>query len=176
MQFKASQLLSDSNQPSTTHSYVTPDCQEILDQLTLLIGFSIGLNLLLSIGIIGLNLYLIYHFVWKQTVKSNIVAAGVSFSQAIQSAEFARIPPIAIQSAEFARIPPIGIAVIAEMGGLSLNDVVSAYDKDSMERRAIVYSIMGRTAIAKKFVDQYRSIFMSKGYEGEETVLATTAK
>uniref|UniRef100_A0AC35F4T3 Uncharacterized protein n=1 Tax=Panagrolaimus sp. PS1159 TaxID=55785 RepID=A0AC35F4T3_9BILA len=163
MQFKASQLLSDSNQPSTTHSYVTPDCQEILDQLTLLIGFSIGLNLLLSIGIIGLNLYLIYHFVWKQTVKSNIVAAGVSFSQAIQSAEFARIPPI-------------GIAVIAEMGGLSLNDVVSAYDKDSMERRAIVYSIMGRTAIAKKFVDQYRSIFMSKGYEGEETVLATTAK
>uniref|UniRef100_A0A914Z2R8 Uncharacterized protein n=1 Tax=Panagrolaimus superbus TaxID=310955 RepID=A0A914Z2R8_9BILA len=136
-------------------------CNKTLAEMDLLIGFSIGLNLFLSIGIIGLNCFLIYHFVWKQTVQTHIDAAGVSFSQAIRASEFARIPPI-------------GIAVIAEMGGIPLDEVVSAYDKDSMERRAIVYSIMGRTAIAKKFVDQYRSIFMSKGYEGEETVLTTT--
>lgn len=104
-----------------------------------MIAFCICSNLILSLGIIGLNLYLAYHLVYKQTVSAEIQAAGRHFSSAIRSVEFARIPVV-------------GMAVIAEMGGIPLAEVIRAYEKDSMERRAIVYSIMVslRKVILKK--------------------------
>lgn len=46
------------------------------------------------------------------------------------------------------------------------------YEKDSMERRAIVYDIFGKNTTTTKFVDQHPSIFLRNGYDGENLLLA----
>lgn len=49
--------------------------------------------------------------------------------------------------------------------------VVGEYDKDSMERRAIIYTVFGQDHVTKQFVDTCPR-FLQNGYEEEYLLFA----
>lgn len=53
----------------------------------------------------------------------------------------------------------------------SKKKVVGEYDKDSMERRAIIYTVIGQDYVTKQFIDTCPK-FLQNGYE-EEYLLFT---
>lgn len=112
------------------------------------------LNLFTTLAIIGINGYIIYFFIYEKQLAVLLTKCSVHFTEAIKGIEFSKLPPVAI-------------AVLADMGGVPLSEVIKAYEKDSYERRAIVYSVMGKNRLAQRFVDDYPSKFMISGYEGE---------
>uniref|UniRef100_A0A7E4VR60 Annexin n=1 Tax=Panagrellus redivivus TaxID=6233 RepID=A0A7E4VR60_PANRE len=134
-----------------------PDCSA--NSLQILVIIAILLNIGLAFIVIVLNLGLICTLTLQKFVTTQLTAMGACFTEGLKAAEFAQLPPAAV-------------AVIANMGGVPFAEVVRAYEKDSMERRAIVYAVMGRNSLAKRFVDDYSSKFMRQGYSSEDTILA----
>jgi hypothetical protein len=43
-----------------------------------------------------------------------------------------------------------------------------------MERRAVVYSVFSKNSTIKRFIEDYPSEFIRKGYDGEELLLKQT--
>lgn len=65
----------------------------------------------------------------------------------------------------------LAVMLLAEQAGLSQQDVVQEYRKESMERRAVVYDVLGRTELSQHFLDSFPSQFMLHGYQFEEELL-----
>uniref|UniRef100_A0A1I8EDB5 Uncharacterized protein n=1 Tax=Wuchereria bancrofti TaxID=6293 RepID=A0A1I8EDB5_WUCBA len=69
------------------------------------------------------------------------------------------------------RLPMVGVVALSQICNLSIEQVVGEYDKDSMERRAIIYTVIGQDYVTKQFIDTCPK-FLQNGYE-EEYLLFT---
>ncbi|KHN88439.1 hypothetical protein Tcan_11840, partial [Toxocara canis] len=76
----------------------------------------------------------------------------------------------AIKAAKFAALPMIAVVALSEISGLAMEQVVGEYDKDSMERRAIIYSVIGRDGFTKDFIKTCPR-FLQDGYRDEALLL-----
>nr|CDP95935.1 Bm1324 [Brugia malayi] len=76
-----------------------------------------------------------------------------------------------LRVAKFAALPMVGVVALSQICDLSIEQVVGEYDKDSMERRAIIYTVIGQDYVTKQFIDTCPK-FLQNGYE-EEYLLFT---
>uniref|UniRef100_A0A0M3IAL9 ACB domain-containing protein n=1 Tax=Ascaris lumbricoides TaxID=6252 RepID=A0A0M3IAL9_ASCLU len=76
----------------------------------------------------------------------------------------------AIKAAKFAAMPMTAVVALSELSGLTMEQVVGEYDKDSMERRAIIYSVFGRDGFTKEFIETCPK-FLQDGYKDEALLL-----
>lgn len=65
---------------------------------------------------------------------------------------------------------------MGKVAGLKDEDVAHEYEKDSMERRALIYGLFGNNNIVQQFVDWPENQFLKHGYEGETKLLETAKK
>ncbi|KAL3990690.1 hypothetical protein ACH3XW_32810 [Acanthocheilonema viteae] len=76
-----------------------------------------------------------------------------------------------LKVAKFAALPIVGVVALSQICGLSIEQIVGEYDKDSMERRAIIYAVFEQDRVTKQFIDTCPR-FLQNGYE-EEYLLFT---
>uniref|UniRef100_A0A915A985 Uncharacterized protein n=1 Tax=Parascaris univalens TaxID=6257 RepID=A0A915A985_PARUN len=77
----------------------------------------------------------------------------------------------AIKAAKFAAMPMTAVVALSELSGLTMEQVIGEYDKDSMERRAIIYSVFGgRDGFTKEFIETCPK-FLQDGYRDEALLL-----
>ncbi|VDK43962.1 unnamed protein product [Anisakis simplex] len=88
------------------------------------------------------------------------------FVCAIKAAKFAAV----LNLENSLSLPMAAVVTISEISGLSMDQVVGEYDKDSMERRAIIYSVIGNDRLTKDFIESCPK-FLQGGYKDEALLL-----
>ncbi|KAI6197542.1 hypothetical protein M3Y94_01236500 [Aphelenchoides besseyi] len=125
-----------------------------------------AVNVLMSLCVIVVDVFLLYQLYVKMKAINPIEEANLRFQEAIRAAEFARMPIVGI----------LLMASFAGEKGIPRDEVIREYEKDSMERRAIVYDVFGQNSTSRRFIDRYPSQFLRNGYEGESLLLTTFNK
>ncbi|CAD5234613.1 unnamed protein product [Bursaphelenchus xylophilus] len=115
-------------------------------------------NVSIGLLVIILALVLLYFLHIKHYSEQNIDSIGVSLRNMAKAATFSMYPIIII-------------LVFADSCGMKKEEVIKEYEKDSMERRNVIYTLLGQRNFSKKFIERYPSQFMLNGYEGEEILL-----
>ncbi|KAH7720886.1 hypothetical protein AAVH_11725 [Aphelenchoides avenae] len=118
----------------------------------------IAVNTLVSLAVVAVNGILFY----KLHVRQEAVQCINECTEAFQKT---------LRAAHFMRIPLVGVILLAEIAGMNMQEVIHEYEKDSMERKAIVYGTLGKTALVQRFIDLSNSNFMRDGYDGESLLL-----
>lgn len=60
-------------------------------------------------------------------------------------------------------MPIAGVFIMAEIAGISAEEVVYEYEKDSMEHRALVYGLFGKNIVVDRFVSWLEGHFIHHG-------------
>ncbi|KAI6191442.1 hypothetical protein M3Y97_00228600 [Aphelenchoides bicaudatus] len=139
------------------------DCDEEQKFINM-VYISLGVNVTLSLAVVVVNAVILYLLHINMLATSAIDDSSARFQEAIKAADFARMPIV-------------GVILIAELVDIKYEEIVREYEKDSMERRTIVYDTFGQNTTIRKFVDQYPSFLLRSGYDGETLLLGqnTTA-
>ncbi|TKR82418.1 hypothetical protein L596_016147 [Steinernema carpocapsae] len=106
------------------------------------------LNVVLSFFVVLCNLALFYFLKYDKWATDEIGKISDLFVQAVRAAQFGKTPAVAM-------------AVIADSIKIPLEEIVQEYQKDSMERRAIVQSILTVNDMSKRFLTKFPSQFIS---------------
>uniref|UniRef100_A0A914RPQ5 Uncharacterized protein n=1 Tax=Parascaris equorum TaxID=6256 RepID=A0A914RPQ5_PAREQ len=117
-------------------------------------------------------------------VTIEIAKCEEEFTCAIKAAKFAavcltvllqkflnRCSPFRTKRFRKFQMPMTAVVALSELSGLTMEQVIGEYDKDSMERRAIIYSVFGgRDGFTKEFIETCPK-FLQDGYRDEALLL-----